>query len=363
MKSRWKVLIADDEPNNLRLMGQILKNHYQLSFATGGIMALEVARKINPDIILLDIMMPDMDGYEVCTHLKADPETAGTPVIFVSAMGEGEDELRGFDAGCVDYITKPVSAPIVMSRIKTHLTLFDTHRKLEEMVEQRTGQLSRAVQKLEKYSLETIHRLTRAAEYKDEDTFLHILRMSHYSVAVAKQMGLDEKETNTILHAAPMHDLGKIGVPDSILLKPGKLTAEEWEIMKQHTLIGGEILSGSEAEYVKLGETIALTHHEKWDGSGYPKGLTGHDIPLAGRIVAIADVFDALTSKRPYKDPFSIEKSFAIISQGSGNHFDPDVVDAFFAVKDEILSIKEKANSQAESDFRHYSKAGPGTNL
>ncbi|MBL7204030.1 MAG: two-component system response regulator [Desulfobacteraceae bacterium] len=346
--SKWKVLVVDDEPNNLQLLGQILQD-YQLSFATDGTKALDVAWKVKPDIILLDIMMPEMDGYETCRRLKADPETSKIPVIFVTAMEKMEDEYRGFEVGGVDYITKPVSAPIVLARVRTHLALYDQNRLLEEVVQQRTKQLRQAFQKIETYSLDSIYRLTRASEYKDEDTGAHIQRMSHYSAAVARKMGLGENVIKSILYGAPMHDVGKIGIPDRILLKPGKLDAEEWEIMRQHTTFGGKILEGSKAGYLKLGEVIALTHHEKWDGSGYPKGLKGKEIPKVGRIVAIADVFDALTTKRPYKEPFPLDKSYRIIREGLGSHFDPDVVDAFFAVEDEILEIKEKYKDERES--------------
>ena len=349
--SKWKVLVVDDEPNNLKLLREILQDQYQLSFATDGAKALDVAWKVKPDIILLDIMMPEMDGYETCRRLKADPETSKIPVIFITALGETEDERRGFEVGGVDYITKPVSAPIVQARVRTHLALYDQNRVLEEMVQQRTKQLRQAFKKLETYSLDAIYRLTRAAEYKDEDTGAHIQRMSRYSAAVARQMGLSENVTTWILYGAPMHDVGKIGIPDRILLKPGKLDADEWGIMKQHTTFGGKILEGSKAGYLKLGEVIALTHHEKWDGNGYPKGLKGKEIPKVGRIAAIADVFDALTTKRPYKEPFSLEKSYAIIKEGRGSHFDPEVVDAFFAVEGEIFQIKEKYKDEGESIF------------
>jgi putative two-component system response regulator len=349
VNGKWKVLVVDDEPNNLQLLRQILQDQYQLSFATDGAKALDVARKLKPDIILLDIMMPEMDGYETCRQLKADPVTAKIPVIFVTAMGEVDDERHGFEVGGVDYITKPVSAPIVQARVRTHLSLYDQNRVLEEMVQQRTKQLREAFETIKNASLDTIHRLSRAAEFKDEDTGAHIIRMSNYSAAVARKMGLKEKTVESILYAAPMHDIGKIGTPDHILLKPGKLDPAEWEIMKQHTINGGRILEGSDKGFIKLGEIIALTHHEKWDGSGYPKGLKGKETPKVGRIVAIADVFDALTTKRPYKEPFPIDKSFAIIKEGSGDHFDPAVVEAFFSVEDEILSIKEKYRDEDQS--------------
>lgn len=219
----------------------------------------------------------------------------------------------------------------------------------EAEVAQRTEQLREAFHKIKAASLDTIYRLSRAAEYKDENTGDHIKRMSHYSAAVARKMGLNGEAAEAILYAAPMHDVGKIGIPDHILLKPGKLDPDEWEIMKQHTIIGAKILESSETEFIQLAKVIALTHHEKYDGRGYPNGLTGSDIPLAGRIVAIADVFDALTSKRPYKEPFSVEKTFSIIKEGRGNHFDPEVVDAFFAIEDEILAIKEEYKDKHES--------------
>ncbi len=350
-KNQWKVLIVDDEPNNLQLLRQVLQHQYQLAFATDGVKALNIARKLKPDIILLDIMMPEMDGYETCRQLKADSVTAQIPVIFVTALGEVGDERQGFQVGGVDYITKPVSGPIVNARVRTHLALYDQNRALEEMVQQKTKQLRQAFEKLEIYSLDSIHRLTKAAEYKDEDTGVHIQRMSQYSAAVARQMGFSDDEIKSILYAAPLHDVGKIGIPDRILLNPGKLTGEEWKIMKQHTTFGGKILEGVEAGYLKLGKTIALTHHEKWDGTGYPEGLKGNDIPQIGQIVAIADVFDALTSKRPYKDPFTLEKAFAIIEEGRGSHFNPAVVDAFFAAKGKILLIKEKYKDEDASLF------------
>ena len=208
-------------------------------------------------------------------------------------------------------------------------------------------------------SLETIYRLSKASEYKDEDTGAHILRMSHYAAAVAREMGHHEDVAENILYAAPMHDVGKIGIPDRVLLKPGKLDADEWETMKRHVVIGVSILEGSDSGFIREGATVAHTHHEKWDGAGYPRGLAGEDIPMAGRIAAIADVFDALTSRRPYKEPFSIEKSFGIIRESSGSHFDPDVVDAFFAIEEEILLIKDQYKDEDQSLYRRIAeKAG-----
>jgi putative two-component system response regulator len=267
----------------------------------------------------------------------------------VTALREKEDRVKGIEAGCDDFISKPVDKMELLARVRSLLKvkayndLMGNYRKeLESEVASRTEELKHALERIKAASLETIYRLSMAAEYRDEDTGTHIKRMSFYCAAVARRMGLDESTVETILYAAPMHDLGKIGIPDLILLKPARLDPVEWEIMKQHTVIGANILKGSDAEFIRLGEIIARYHHEKWDGSGYPNSLKGIDIPIAGRIAAIADVFDALTSKRPYKEPFSVEKALAIIREGRGSHFDPDVVDAFFAIQDEILSIKNE---------------------
>jgi putative two-component system response regulator len=243
-------------------------------------------------------------------------------------------------------------------KVKAYNDLVSNYQKeLEAEVTKRTEELKQAFEKIKAASLDTIYRLSMASEYKDADTGAHIKRVSRYSAAVARRMGLDERTIETILYAAPMHDLGKIGIPDQILLKPARLDPAEWKIMKQHTVIGANILKGSDAEFIRLGEIIAKSHHEKWDGSGYPQSLAGKDIPIAGRITAIADAFDALTSKRPYKEPFSVEKSLAIIREGRGSHFDPDVVDAFFAIQDEILTIKKEYDDDNQQADIHELKA------
>ena len=352
------ILVVDDVPENIDVLRNILESKYRIKAAFNAKKALSIAMsEPHPDLILLDIMMPGLDGHQVCIQLKTNDLTKKIPVIFVTAKGEIEDETHGFQIGAVDYITKPVSAPIVLARVETHLASHDQNRVLEGKVEERTLQLKNALQKLKKSSLDTIYRLSRAAEYKDEDTGSHLLRMSRYSAAIAEEMNLNDETVESILFAAPMHDIGKIGIPDQILLKPGKLDAHEWKLMKQHTDIGAQILDGSDEDIIKLGETIALTHHEKWDGSGYPKKLAGSSIPLVGRIVAIGDVFDALTSQRPYKEPFSLDKSFSIILENRGKHFDPNVVEAFFAVKDNILAIKETYNDSSEgSQFLKISR-------
>nr|WP_319395553.1 two-component system response regulator [uncultured Desulfobacter sp.] len=341
--SKRTILIVEDSPENIDVLAGILKKDYRLKIATNGEKALGIVVQAGlPDLILLDIQMPGMDGYEVCHILKENPVTSKIPVIFVTALSSVQEEEKGFAAGGVDYIIKPVSPSIVRQRVKTHIALYDQNRILEEKVSQRTQQLENAFLRIKDNSLETIHILSKAAEYRDEDTGSHIYRMSNYSAAIAEQMGLPEKFVESILYAAPMHDVGKIGIPDSILLKPGKLTDEEAAVMKQHTLIGARILESSKAEFIRLGEIIALTHHEWWNGNGYPKGLKGTDIPLAGRIIAVADVFDALTTKRPYKDPFPLDVSFRIIAENRGIQFDPEVVDAFFAIKSRILKIRKQ---------------------
>ena len=345
----YKVMVVDDTKSNIDILLETLGDTYEVRVAMDGEIALEDIAKEVPDLILLDVMMPGMDGYQVCKTLKSDEKTADIPVIFLTALTEEQDESKGLWLGAVDYITKPFSPDLVKARVSNQLELKAHRDQLEKMVENRTAQLRQALGTIKALSLDTIYRLSRAAEFKDEDTGAHIQRMSRYSAAVARKMGLNDRVVESILYSAPMHDIGKIGTPDRILLKPGKLDADEWKIMKLHTINGGKILEGSDKGFVKLGEIIALTHHEKWDGSGYPNGLYRNEIPLLGRIVAISDVFDALTTRRPYKEPFTLEKSYRIIREGSGKHFDPAVVDAFFAAEKEILAIKEKYKDEGES--------------
>ena len=342
------ILIVDDFPENIDVLREVLRKEYRIKAAVNGATALRIARSEDPpDLVLLDVMMPELDGHEVCRQLKANQRTRGIPVIFVTTRGDVTDEARGFEVGCIDYITKPVSPPLVRARVRTHLALYDQNRVLEGEVSKRTSQLQNAYDQLKTASLDTIVRLSRAAEYKDDDTGAHVLRMSHYAAAVARKLELPEREVEALFHAAPLHDIGKIGIPDQILLKPGKLDVGEWDIMRQHCAMGAKILTDSPSEVIRLGEVVAMTHHEKWDGSGYPRQLAGESIHIAGRITTIADVFDALTSKRPYKDPFSIEKSFSIIREGREKHFDPAVVDAFFEVEQEVLAIKDEYRDES----------------
>ncbi|MDH0895985.1 MULTISPECIES: two-component system response regulator [unclassified Pseudomonas] len=321
--ARPKLLLVDDEPTNLQVLRQILQDDYRLLFAKDGDKALELAEQENPALILLDVMMPGMTGHEVCARLKTQPATSTIPVIFVTALADVEDEARGFEVGAVDYITKPVSPPIVRARVRTHLSLV----RAEELHETR---------------LQIVQRLGLASEYKDNETGLHVIRMSHYTYVLAKAAGYSEREADDLLNAAPMHDVGKIGIPDAILQKNGKLDDAEWAVMRQHAQIGAEIIGEHDSGLLKTARIIALTHHEKWDGSGYPNGLKGEEIPLAGRIVAIADVFDALTSVRPYKAAWPVEEAISLLRRESGRHFDPELVELFIDQMPAILEIKER---------------------
>lgn len=331
--TRPLILAVDDEATNLQLLRQILQDHYRLLFAKDGARALELARQEQPDLVLLDVMMPGMSGYEVCAALKANPATASVPVIFVTALTETDDEVEGFEAGAVDYITKPVSPPVVRARVRTHLSLV----RMEELRASR---------------LEIVQRLGLAAEYKDNETGLHVIRMSHFARILGIAAGMTEIEADDLLHAAPMHDVGKIGIPDRILQKPGPLDADEWKIMQSHVTIGAEIIGEHAGGMLALARSIALTHHEKYDGSGYPHGLKGDQIPLVGRITAIADVFDALTSERPYKKAWSEGEALNFLHEQKGRHFDPQLVELFAgqmpAIREIRLRWAETAQAQVE---------------
>jgi putative two-component system response regulator len=317
------ILAVDDEAGNLQLLRQVLQDDYRLSYAKDGLRALELAQQERPDLVLLDVMMPGMSGYEVCAALKALPATAAIPVIFVTALTEADDEVEGFAAGAVDYITKPLSAAIVRARVRTHLSLV----RMEELRESR---------------LQIVQRLGLAAEYKDNETGLHVIRMSHFARLLGVAAGMDAGAADDLLHAAPMHDVGKIGIPDRILQKPGPLDADEWKVMQSHATIGAEIIGEHPSGMLALARSIALTHHEKWDGSGYPNGLAGEAIPLEGRIVAIADVFDALTSVRPYKPAWTVEAAVELLQQQKGKHFEGRLVDLFLQQLPAILEIRHR---------------------
>jgi putative two-component system response regulator len=318
---------------------------YKLLIAKNGKSALEIVQKARPDLILLDIMMPEMDGYEVCRRLKAVEETRHIPVIFLTAMADAQDEAKGLAIGAVDYITKPINPELVRARVRNHLELKRHRDRLEDLVRSKTREvlLTQAVM---------IESLATLAEYRDPETGGHIKRTQNYVKALAVhlkdhprfQAELDEKTIELLYLSAPLHDIGKVGVPDQILLKGGRLDNAEFEQMKKHTLFGEEALRLTEQKlgrstFLHLAREIAASHQEKWDGSGYPRGLKGAEIPVAGRLMALADVYDALISKRIYKPPMPHEKAVEIIRQGRGTHFDPDVVEAFLALEDTFRNI------------------------
>lgn len=335
LHAKQTILVVDDTAENLDLLSEILGKDYRVRVATNGEKALRIIYSDEPpDLVLLDIMMPGLSGYEVCRRLKANPDRRRIPVIFVTAMTSVDDERQGLEIGAVDYITKPFSPPIILARVRTHLALYDQTRELERMVRQRTEELCVTRHQV-------IYRLGRAAEFKDNETGNHVVRMAHYARLIAEAHGMGKEATEMIFCAAPMHDVGKIGVPDAILLKPGKLDAGEWALMERHPIMGAEIIGQHDNSLLETARIIALTHHERWDGRGYPQRLTGNDIPIEGRIVAIADVFDALISVRSYKPAYSVEESLKIMEAEDGRQFDPDLMQAFRKVLPDILRIKE----------------------
>nr|WP_320192913.1 two-component system response regulator [uncultured Desulfobacter sp.] len=354
--TKQTILLVDDIPENVGVLRGILEKDYNIQVATSGMTALKIAfGQKQPDLILLDVMMPEMDGFEVCRRLKQSASTRKIPVIFVTSKNNVEDETYGFELGAVDYITKPVSPPIVLARAATHLALYDQNRVLSHKV-------AEAMAKLVLTQDVTILSMANLAEHRDPETGGHILRTSTYVRLLAERLinhpnfrdFLDAETIDLMAKSAPLHDIGKVGIPDAILLKPGKLTFDEFEEMKRHAIIGYKAISHSEASlgsendsFLRYARQISRSHHEKWDGTGYPDGLSGNDIPIAGRLMALADVYDALISRRVYKKPFSHQKSVAMISELRGVHLDPDVVDAFLEIQDQF---KETAMTLADSE-------------
>lgn len=343
------ILVVDDSPENIAVLSAILGKEYTVKVALNGEKAIEIALSPHeqPDLILLDVMMPGMSGYDVCLHLKGHAPTRNTPIIFVSALGESPDESKGFEVGGVDYITKPVVAAIVRARVRTHLALYDQNRFLEEKVRERTQELA-LTQDV------TIIGFATLAEFRNEETGAHIMATQQYVSSLARYLCTHPgfsffltKENIELLHkSAPLHDIGKIAVPDRILLKPGKLNAEEFEEIKKHTIYGRDALAKAEralgrtpSSFLRIAKEIAYTHHERWNGTGYPEGLRQEDIPISGRLMALADVYDALTSKRIYKQAFTFEDSGEYIRSQRGKHFDPDVVDAFIDLEEVFKNI------------------------
>lgn len=338
------ILIVDDQPANVKLLEKMLRSAGYVSIiSTCDSLAVEqIYLEQDIDLVLLDIRMPRMDGFEVMGRLKALAEDEMLSILVLTAQTDQETRLRSLSEGAKDFLTKPFDRLEVLNRIRNMLEVRLLHKQVSEHNEQLAKRVKERTEEIEQTRLEVIQRLGRAAEYRDNETGMHVLRMSHYSYLIGLAAGMDPSEAEMLLHAAPMHDIGKIGIPDSILLKPGKLDEEEWLNMQRHAEIGADILSGSNSPLLDMARVIALTHHEKWDGSGYPYGLKEDNIPLVGRIVPIADVFDALTSKRPYKEAWSVEDAIDEIVRLKGRHFDPVLVEHFIAILPQILNIKER---------------------
>lgn len=341
------VLIVDDDASNCKLLETLLHAEgYATIVARNGKQALALATAENPDLILLDVMMPDMDGFETVQRLKAAPQTRQVPVIMITALDDRESKLRALEAGAEEFLSKPIDHADLRVRVRNLLRikeysdfLANHNRILEEQVSKRTAQLEEAHR-------DTVFTLVRAAEHKDEETGHHVRRISHYCQVLTEAMQLPSDFHDDIFHASPMHDIGKIGIPDLILLKPGGFTPEEWAIMKTHCTLGATILASGTSRYTRMGAEIALCHHERWDGSGYPNGLKGEEIPLAARIMQICDVYDALRSQRPYKPPIEHKRTVEIITLGDGRtqpeHFDPAVLAAFAAQAERFSAIYER---------------------
>lgn len=351
------VLVVDDTPENLTLMGALLRDHFMVKVANNGEKVLKIAMSDTPpDLVLLDIMMPGLDGYEVCGRLKATAATRDIPVIFLTARSDPDDERMGLALGAVDYITKPISPPILLARVNTHLALKAT----ADFLRDKSAYLERevALRTLEVQAIQdvTIMAMTSLAETRDNETGNHIRRTQLYVKALAERLRnhprfeavLNERMIELLYKSAPLHDIGKIGIPDSILLKPGKLTVEEFEVMMTHTTLGRKAIEDAERRlgmrvaFLNVSKEIAYSHQEKWDGSGYPQGLAGDQIPVSARLMAVADVYDALINKRVYKAAFSHDQTCSTIVKGKGTHFDPDMVDAFVSIAEDFRSIALK---------------------
>ena len=348
------ILIVDDTPDNIALLSSLLRDTYKLKIATNGTKALQLARaEPQPDLILLDVMMPEVDGYETCRRLKEDPATAALPVIFLTAKIQPEDEQKGLALGAVDYITKPISPSIVTARVATQLQLKAAREQLELQNRNLELLVARRTEQLERMRDATIFAMASLAETRDNETGNHIRRTQSYVAALARRLQhhprfaatLTDDNIELLFKSAPLHDVGKVGVPDRILHKPARLDADEFEIMKLHTVYGRDAIEaveqylGGSNEFLRFAHEIAYSHQEKWDGSGYPEGLKGDAIPVSARLMAVADVYDALISKRVYKPAFSHEKAVGIMREGRGSHFDPDILDAFLQIEDTFRAI------------------------
>jgi putative two-component system response regulator len=364
--SKGKIMIVDDTVVNLELLQNLLQRRgYSIMAFPQGKLALKAALKSPPDMLLLDINMPEMDGFEVCSHFKSEPSLEKIPVLFISALEASRDKVRAFEAGGVDYVTKPFQIEELNARVDTHLKIVRMQRELERYNQELEDLVQEKVRDIEESHLSTILAMVKLTEYRDVGTGMHIERTRTLCRMLAAKLAehpeyaglLSPEYSETIYNAAPLHDIGKVGVPDAILLKPGRLTEDEWEVMKTHSEIGAETLREVRKKYVSnafvnMGIDIALSHHEKWDGSGYPEGRSGKTIPLSARIMAVADVYDALRTRRPYKEPFSHEESIGILRKDSESHFDPLLIEVFEKIEEEIKELYERCGGKEEAFAR-----------
>ncbi|SIQ94470.1 putative two-component system response regulator [Alkalispirochaeta americana] len=352
-----RILMVDDEFTNLQVLRKMLESqgYFNLTGVQDSRQVVELYQEIRPDLVLLDLNMPHRDGYGVMEDLQSLDVAVRAPIVVLTARAGRDSLLQAFQCGARDYIMKPLDMAELFARVRTTLEAHLAHKMLHAQKETLDWMVQARTDDLLRTRMQVIHRLGRAAEYRDNETGQHVLRVSHGAALLARHAGWGETDCEMLLEAAPMHDVGKIGIPDKILLKPGALTAGEWKIMKRHTLIGADLLSGEDNELFHLAREIALAHHEKWDGSGYPRGLAGESIPLSARLVAVVDVFDALTSVRPYKDAWSVEAATRLIRDESGRHFDPDLVALFDRLLPEICEIRQRfADQNNHSEVHRY---------
>lgn len=350
------ILVVDDAPDNLLLAGNLLTPRYRVKLAASGALALEIAQTETPDLILLDVMMPDMNGYDACAKIKKMEALRRTPVIFLTALGETTDQEKGFALGAVDYIVKPFTPSLLLARVKTHLSLKQAQASLQERNEHLEEEIAKRVDEIGKLQQVAIMALASLAETRDCETEAHIQRTTEYVRALARQLQsktmyideLTEGNIDLMVKSAPLHDIGKVGVPDMILWKPAKLNSEEFELVKRHPAIGRRAIEGAERllstpeSFLRFAKEMTYLHHERWDGSGYPERLKGEAIPLSARLMALADVYDALISRRVYKKPIPHEEAVQIITDEAGKHFDPVVVEAFLVVAEQFHAIAQK---------------------
>ena len=341
-----RILVVDDQAYNVTLLKMILKErgYSQIFATTDSREALPLYLQNKPDLVLLDLQMPYLDGFGVMEQLRESEKERIAPILVLTAELDPEVRYRALESGARDFLNKPFDKVETLMRIRNLIEVRLMHNEIRSQNAILDQKVRERTQELRSTQLEIIHRLGHAAEYKDNETGYHIIRMSLYCGVIARALGMPPEEQEMLLRASPMHDVGKIGIPDRVLLKPGKLDADEWEIMKTHAAIGADLLAGSNSPLIQMASVIALTHHEKWNGNGYPRGLAAHDIPLVGRICAVCDVFDALTSERPYKHAWTVEASVAELVRGRSQHFDPELVDLFVANLPEILTIRSQYN-------------------